>query len=122
MPFLVIPAEAGWIAGGEPGPRSDLIPKVAPLRIGLFDQLKLPLAPPSLEALFLQDRLIDAVIGFEIDEPLDAIALGEAARGAFAMLLNAAHEGVGDAMIERSVAPACKNIDVVGVHLKMPRS
>jgi hypothetical protein len=67
----------------------DLLVGVAPLRIGCFDQLQLPGAAPSLDALLLVDGVADVCVFLILDEPLDAIARREAGCQALAVFPDA---------------------------------
>ena len=77
----VIPAKAGisvlcvaTIARRRPGLRRDVVEQVAPVGVGLLDQLDLPGAPPFLELLFARDGGERLVVLLEVDQPPDAVA------------------------------------------------
>jgi hypothetical protein len=52
-------------------------------------------------------------MGLEPDQPLDVVTAREAGHRMATMLVNAAHQVVGDADIERAVVPAGEHVDVV---------
>jgi hypothetical protein len=63
--------------------------QVRPLGVDLQDQVHFPAARPFLDALLAPDRRLDGVVPFDVDEALQAIALGKALDETFAMLMRA---------------------------------
>src|SRR5688572_7806664 len=96
--------------GGNGERLYQLTNQVGPGRILLLNQLDLPLAPPSLQALLAGDRLADVIEGFAIHEPVDAISLGEAVGFAAVVLLKAPVEIARHAGVKRAVGPASEDV------------
>ena len=93
--------------------------QIAPLRVRRLDQLDLPLALPILDLLLTRDRGVHRPGEFEPDERLHAIAVGEAAETAVAVLADALDQVRGDAGVERAVPRAGHDIGAgleVGMH------
>src|SRR5690606_13798939 len=96
------PLDPGSHPGSRPGLRpgsvveerdrkqlpSELFIKIAPLRISLLDQCKIPLTPPAYDAQLTLVRRSDRLMRFKPHKPSDAILAGEAAKHAFAMLIH----------------------------------
>ena len=77
-------------------------PKVLPVRVGLLDQVDLPLSVPVLELLFARDRSDHIAVHFKPDQPLDAVPLGKSRQDAFAVLPKPGHKVGRDANVERA--------------------
>src|SRR5690606_29563132 len=90
---------------------SDLFIKIAPLRISLLDQRKLPLTPPAFDALLTLVRRSDRLMRFKPHKPSDAILAGEAAKHAFAMLIHPPERITRGARRERAMASARVYVD-----------
>jgi hypothetical protein len=75
--------------------------EVVPVWIGALDEGYLLLPCPALELLLSGDCVVDFVEGFVVDELADVVALGESGNLALLVLLDAAHEAVGDPNVER---------------------
>src|SRR5208283_1744374 len=63
--------------GGMHSP-SQFVVEIAPSRISVLDQSYLPSPPPSLDTLFTQDPLLHRSVKLGINQPVDAVSLGEA--------------------------------------------
>jgi hypothetical protein len=87
--------------------------EVRPVGIHLFDQSDLPIPAPLLEALLSRNRLIDALVSFVPDEPLDIVLCGESRNDFGFVFMDAPGQIVGDAKIKRSMPTTCQEIDVV---------
>src|SRR5437868_2467622 len=86
--------------------------QIRPGRVHCLDEIKLPLAAPSLDA-FLVDYGIANVLVIPIpDQPLDVISLGEAAGDLLPGLPYALLEIDGYASIERSIYPRGEDVDI----------
>jgi hypothetical protein len=114
-PFSGVPAFAGMTVGlreGRQGIEAEQgYPQVVPVGIVALDQLDLPASMPVLHPLLPDDRRLDVFERFEVDEPLDAIAAGEAANGPNPMFVETPGEIGRNADIDRSVFSACQDID-----------
>src|SRR6266851_2566718 len=111
-------------AASRPGHGSEaqIISQVTPVRVELLDQRDLPGAPPPLHRMLACPRFENRLECLEIDELVDLIFPGEARNELSFVLGQASREIVGDANIERPVAPTCENVDKIrGVHLFMNR-
>ena len=86
-------------------------PKVLPMRVGLLDQVDLPLSMPVLELLFARDRGDHVTVHFKPDQPLDAMLLCKPRQGAFAVLPKPSHKVGRDANVERSAWLAGKYVN-----------
>ena len=99
--------------------QSQFLRQIAPFRVRRLDQLDLPLALPILDLLLARDRGVHRSGEFESDERLHAIAVGEAAETAVAVLTDALDQVRGDAGVERAVPRARHDMGAgleVGVH------
>jgi hypothetical protein len=81
------------------------------VRIHTVDEADLPGAGPVLHGRLALDRQADVVVPFVPDEAREAVLLGEAGDGAFAMLPGAAGEVARHAEVERAVAPVRHEVD-----------
>ena len=77
-------------------------PKVLPMRVGLLDQVDLPLSVPVLELLFSRDRGDHVTVHFKPGQPLDAMLLCKPRHGAFAVLPKPSNKVGCDANVERA--------------------
>jgi len=68
---------------------AEILGQIAPLRVVLLEQVQFPRALPFLEALFAGDRVFHCRVLLEPDEAVGAVACGEAAESAFAVLVDA---------------------------------
>jgi hypothetical protein len=66
-----------------------------------------------LHRLLALDRGGDVVGLLKVDQDLDAVLAGESLGEVMFMLVDAAHEVVGDANVQRAVPPAGEDVDVV---------
>ena len=80
--------------------------QIVPHRIIALDQLDLPVAFPFLDALFADDGVAHVFEAFDMDEPVDAILLGEARDQPVAVLDDACGKVACDAGVERSMKAA----------------
>ena len=85
-------------------------PQIAPLRIGLLDELQLPCAPPPLDAFLARDRSFYVAMLLEVHEVLHAIALGEAGDQSLAMLDHPSVKIIGDADVQCPVTIGSENV------------
>jgi len=109
----------GRAASAGKGRQSQFLSQIAPIGVRCLDQLDLPLALPILDLLLARDRGVHRPGEFEPDERLHAIAVGEAAETAVAVLADALGQVRGDAGVERPVPRAGHDIGAgleVGVH------
>jgi hypothetical protein len=88
--------------------------KVLPKGVARFDQADLPVSLPLLHAPFANDRIADVVISPHVDQPLHAVAAGEARDEAFAMFVDALGKVGRDADVERAVPAATEDVEVPG--------
>ena len=54
-------------------PLNQQIAEIAPFKVLALDQLDLPITLPSFQLLLPGDRLVRALIGFDIDEAMNAV-------------------------------------------------
>ena len=87
----------GKVASCPQRRQSQFLRQVAPFRVRRLDQLNLPFALPILDPLLARDRGVHRPGEFEPDERLHAIAVGEAAETAVAVLADALDQVRGDA-------------------------
>ena len=85
--------------------------KVAPLGVRAVDQIDLPRPLPVFQLLLAGNRALHVAEHLEVDEPVDGVARGEAARDAFPVLRQPLHEVGRYADVGRAVVPACKDVD-----------
>src|SRR5579862_5750001 len=88
--------------------------QVAPLRIVLLDQPDFPVTAPFLQRLLTRNCLQWCRECFHVDEPRDAVLFDELRAASGAMQCEPIAEIIADADIDRSVATACENVDVIG--------
>lgn len=99
--------------------QAEFLRQIAPFRVRRLDQLDLPFALPVLDLLLARDRGKHRSGEFEPDERLHAIAVGEAAETAVAVLADALDQVRGDAGVECAAARAGHDIGAglaIGVH------
>ena len=77
-------------------------PKVFPVRVGLLDQVDLPLSVPVLELLFARDRGDHVAVHFKPDQPLDVVPFCKPRIGTFAVLPKPGHKVGRNANVERA--------------------
>ena len=122
-----MPVKSGMTKDGECGGSASptqrrqpqFLRQIAPIRVCRLDQLNLPPALPVLDLLLARDRGVHRRGEFEPDERFDAIAAGEAAETAVAVLADALDQVRGDAGVERAVPRTRHDIGAgleVGVH------
>src|SRR5690349_13846021 len=87
--------------------------EVVPVGVHLTDQLELPRTTPLLDRLLARNRLVDAVVELVPDEAVDAIMRAETAEGLGLVLPHAAADVARDAEIQRAVAFARDEINVI---------
>jgi hypothetical protein len=117
--FGVIPERAQLVSGthehdGVRVRRDALKIEIVPMRVVFLNQPNLPIAAPTLDPLLKGNGLGHLAVARIPDQPVDAVALREALDFARAMLSDPAFEAVGNAELERSMAPAGQNVDPVG--------
>ena len=88
--------------------------EVIPHRVISFDQFDLPVTFPFFDPLFANDCVTDVVESLDVDQVLDAIFSGEAGNETLTMLENPLSQVAGHTSVERTVAPACKDVDMTG--------
>ena len=86
-------------------------PKVLPVRVGLLDQVDLPLSVPVLELLFARDRGDHVAVHFKPDQPLDAVPFCKPRHGTFAVLPKPGQKVGRDANVERAARLAGKYVN-----------
>src|SRR6185437_369939 len=84
--------------------------EIVPAGVFLFDQFEFPIAVPAFEAFLAGDGFVDVAVGFEPDETVDTIFLGEAFDQVVLVFPRATQDIVGDADVERSVAFAGEDV------------
>jgi hypothetical protein len=94
--------------------------QIAPIRIVALDQCNLPGALPFFQTLLAMDRELDLIERFEIDQPVNPVVAAEAGAGIRPMFMDAPHEIVGYADIERATNIARQDIDPIGLALPIP--
>src|SRR5215218_11415704 len=87
--------------------------QIGPLRVHLLNEPDFSVAPPLLDVLLTRDRLVDALVNFVPDQPIHAVAGGEAGDGFGFVLPHAAGQVVGDTEVERAVPPGGETVDVI---------
>jgi hypothetical protein len=87
--------------------------QITPFRIALFYQVQLPLPFVFLQPRFAIDGRVYVFENLIIDQGVNAILLGEPPHHSFFVFPNTPREAVGDADIERAVARAGEDIDVI---------
>src|SRR5262245_61764010 len=96
----------------------EVVVKIPPLGIGLFDEDEFPCATPLLQCFFPSDRDVHVIILLIPDEA-DAAVLGrESGKDSFAVLMDAADEIAGDPEVEGAVALAGNDVDGDAVVLR----
>lgn len=106
-------------SGLEPGPalasrkrrQTEILGEIAPGWVGLVDQIVLPGARPAFHAFFAQNRGVHRVVGFEPDQPLDAVQVGEPSDQAFVVLIDARQQVGRYARVQRTVGRLCEDVD-----------
>src|SRR5690349_4152836 len=87
--------------------------QVSPVGVRPFYQLEFPDPIPTLDVFLAFNRQVNVVMDFVPNENVDAVALGESRYEAVSVLERASNKIVGDAGVERAVATAGENVDVV---------
>ena len=85
--------------------------KVLPVRVGLLDQIDLPLSMPVLELLFARDRGDHVTMHLKPDQPFDTMPLGKPRQRAFAVLPKPGHKIGRHANVKRTARLACENVN-----------
>ncbi len=98
---------------GEHGLRRDLVKQVAPRRIALRDEARLPGAWPMLRIFLALNRVARRRKYLEVNELMDMIALRVTLNEAITMFVNATNEVTGDAYVDSAARPARKNVKIV---------
>jgi len=93
--------------------------KIGPIRVHLLDGRQLPQPRPMLDRLLALNGRADVFVEFVIDQPFQAMLLGETFGQPFAVFICAPRQIGGDADIERSVAPIRHDVNVAALHTKM---
>ena len=94
----------------------ELVVEVLPGWVLLFDEVEFPAAVPFFDLFFAADGVVDVVVGFEVDEGVDAVFVGEAGDQAGFVFFDSSAEVVGEADVEGSISSAGEDVDEVGVH------
>ena len=89
------------------------VPEVRPFGVLGLNQIDLPLAWIILDAFLASNGVFNAIMRLEPDEPFDTIALCEALNQSFAVLIDTAHQIIGDAAIERPMLSTGHEVDEV---------
>jgi hypothetical protein len=89
------------------------IAEIAPFEIVAFYQSDLPVTLPPFQLFLPGDRFVGALIGFDINEAVNAMGLNKRGAVAIAMLRQALLQGIGYPDIQGPVAPARENVDVI---------
>src|SRR3954451_24386721 len=92
--------------------------EITPLQILTLDQFNLPVALPPFQLLLAVDGFVRAIIGFRVNKPMHAIGFDKRGTLATAMLRQPLPQGIRDPDVERAVASASENIDVL--HRRRP--
>jgi len=87
--------------------------QVSPFGIHLFDQFKLPCAPPALDAFFVGDGIFYLSVVAIPDQLMDLVFFGEAGDATLAVFEYPSRQIIGDAHIERAIALAGQHIDMI---------
>ena len=85
--------------------------KVSPFGIRVVDQIDLPRSVPALELFLALDGADHVSEHFEINQPVDRVSCGVSGQGVVPVLPHPAEQVGGDSNIQRSVVPACEDID-----------
>ena len=93
--------------------------KVVPIGIKLFDQSNFPGSIPLLQSFLANNRILNVIELFEIDQFVNAISLREAFHEFETMLTNPSDEVIRHADIERAILAACQNVDVAPTHCRL---
>src|SRR6266571_2428672 len=88
--------------------------EIDPIRVRFFDETDLPGSIPFLETFLALYREFDIVELLEVDQSVNAVAPGESGHRICAMLVDAAHEIICDADVERPANFAGENVDPIG--------
>src|SRR5579864_5358108 len=96
----------GWVL--EP-----VIREVAPLNIGLLDQIHFPRALVFLEPRLPRDRIGDITERLVVDEHLDAVLFGKASHKSLLVFPHTTREVIGHANVECAVSVAREDVHVV---------
>jgi hypothetical protein len=89
--------------------------EIVPVWIVLFDKLDLPGAFPVFQSLFAEDRLLDVIELFEVNQPMNPIPLRESINEPLPMLIDSSDQIVGDADVKRAADLAGQDIDPVAL-------
>lgn len=81
------------------------------MRIVRVDQVDLPLPMPAFELLFAQDSALHVAKQLEMDEHVNPVVRREPRQGVAAVLGEAKRQVGGHADVQRSIRPACKDVD-----------
>ena len=71
--------------------KPQILGQIAPVGIGGFDQIHLPWPVPVFQLLLSRNGQFHCAELFEINQPLEAVFLGEAGHDALTVLVNALH-------------------------------
>jgi len=83
--------------------KAEVLGKIAPGRVLAMDEIVFPRTRPALDPLLAEEGLLHRVVGFEPDQPLDAVSIGESGHDTFAMLPNSPRQVRRYACIQRAV-------------------
>src|SRR5215813_5381400 len=87
--------------------------EIIPVWIVLFDELDLPGSIPFLETFFAENRLFDAVILFEVHQPMNPILLGETLDEIHSMFIDSSHQIVCNANVQCAADSAGQNVNPI---------
>src|ERR1700694_2225876 len=88
--------------------------QVAPIEIIFFDQANLPIAVPILQLFLACDGFLRRCERLDVDQAMHTVFLDEfRTTTPLPMLLKPCSQVIGDTDVERSVAAACENVDVI---------
>src|ERR1019366_7567049 len=112
----VVPAKAGTHNHGrqcEAQALNQQITEITPFEVLALDQLDLPVPLPPFQLLLAGDRFVRAVIGFDIDQTVNALGLNKRRAVTVSMLCQPLLQGIGHPDVQGPVTPARENVDVV---------
>src|SRR5258707_12448001 len=108
-----VPTFAGTTAEVKARTLNQQIAEVAPFKVFALNQLDLPVTLPPLQLFLSADCLVRAIIGFDINEAVNAVGFDKRGAVAIAVLREALLEAIGHPDIQGPVTSARKNVDVV---------
>ena len=94
----------------QPG-KAEAHGKVAPMRVGCFNQIDLPRTVPVLQLLLAGDRREHVAVHLEPDQTFDSMLFGETRERALAMLPQPCFEAGRHADVKRTARLAGEDVD-----------